>query len=188
LLFALVALATTPSLAGEIVIQTRLPVEVVLDDAHLATLLAAGELIVPAEAGPHKLTLWVGGNPRDIQLDVPSTGHVAVAVGRAGVTTDVLPDAQPDPATPAVVALRCTGVETLQVVLGTERYTLDPGVNTTVSLAAGKYPLSLRNDAGTVVWADGTLVLEPGGTVVVHVADGRAPEVLGRGGVFRPKG
>lgn len=185
-MFALVALCVAPVFAGELVVQTRLPVEVVVDGVHHATLLSEAELALPIESGPHAVQLWVGGVPKDLEVLVPVEGSAAVVIGRTGVTTTTLEPAPEDPAATAAVELRATGGESVVVVIDDERHTVDPGGAKALLLAPGEHDLSLRNTKGTVIWADGVLVVPAGGAVVVHLADGRAPEVIGRGSVFRP--
>lgn len=181
----LIALASLPAQGAEIILHSRVPVEVAVDDERIATLLAPADLHLSVEAGLHELLLWVNGSPHSVEVDVPARGAATVVVGRTGVTTGVIEAEPVDPELPATVQLRGTGGESVEVRLGAERHIVDPAGTVELQLPAGTHPLSLRNTLGTVIWATGELVLPPDGEIVVQVADGRAPEVMGAGSVFR---
>jgi hypothetical protein len=178
-------LCLTPwALAGEIVVEAEIPVEVILRGEPAAQIYRSGTVILPAETGDHDLTLFVGGRPQKLVVSVPPDGRAHVIVGRTGITTRASLHAAP--AASAPVEVRVTGTESLRLTLAGARIRLGPGEQRSVDLAAGLHPLELRSADGTVVFASGELDVLGTGPVVIHLSEGRAPEVVGSTGAWRP--
>jgi len=184
------------ALAGTVVIDARVPVEVWIDGALIGELAAPAQLYVEAPTGAVAVTLLIGGQPQKETVQVPEVGKALVIVGRTGVTTGTIePEvaaaaaggaaAAPDPsATSSLVEFRSAAREDVLLVVGKERVTLAPGTTRKFDLTHGTTQLSLRDSSGTVVWAHGTLDVVGDG-LIVQVADGRLPEISGAGS-FHP--
>jgi hypothetical protein len=163
---------------GSLVVDARVPVEVMVNGAKLAALYAPGEARFRVEAGHHRLSLWTNGTPTAVELDVAEATEARVLVGRTGVTTSTGPVAAPAPADVVPVEFRVVGTPAAQVRVGDGRQVVQAGRAFTLALTPGPHPLSVRSEDGTAIWATGTLEVT-GAPVVVQIAEGRVPEVSG---------
>lgn len=172
------------SVAGTIVVDAEVPVEVALDSRPVAQVFTASSVHLPAEAGSHKVTVMVNGRPTHLKVDVPEDGYAHVVVGRTGITTrsSEAPTANEN----ASVDLRVVGDEALRLTLDGTRHVLSPGDNQVLELTRGDHTLELRSGDGLAIYANGDLHVKGTGPVVVQLSAGRAPEVVGATGSWRP--
>lgn len=180
-------LLASAAMAGNLVVEAKVPVEVWVADRMIGELAQPAELHVDAEPGPTKVVLMVGGEPTTLEVDVPAEGSARVLVGRTGITTGQQAAPERGDAAAHRVEFRSSASEALVLVVADDRHTLSPRETLALDLPPGKHPLSLRNQNGTVVWAHGTLIVDGAG-LVVQLADGRMPEIAGSGGSFTPDG
>ncbi len=176
--------ADTPApsdLGGRLVVQTKLPAEVLVDGAKLAQIWAPATVMFDIEAGPHELRVYTQGEPTNLPIVLKAGKELSVVVGRTGITLEesAVASAPADAAT-VPVEFRCVGAP-LQIRLDRERLQLAEGDKVSVDLAPGRHEMSVRNAAGTVMWATGTLEVQPRRGLVVQVSDGRMPELFGPG-------
>lgn len=163
---------------GALVVDARVPAEVMVNGAKLAALYAPSETRFQVEAGHHRLSIWTNGKPTDLEIDVAEGLEARVLVGRTGVTTSSGPVAGPDPADAVPVEFRVVGTPAAQVRVGDGREIVQAGRAFTLPLTPGPHPFSVRSADGTAIWATGTLEVT-GAPVVVQIAEGRVPEVSG---------
>lgn len=190
LCFVAIAWAAEPAPAEEVPfgwlkVDARVPTELYVDGHLVAELVYPAELRLSVPAGQRALRAWVHGSARNLSVDVPVEGEANVLVGRTGVTAGSPTAAAPQVTGPAEVQVRVVGDDAVQVRIGHERWQVGPGEVVRLTLAQGAHDLSVRNLAGTVIWATG--LLDVGGPMVLHIAEGRAIEVSGPGG-FHPSG
>lgn len=171
--------------AGELVIHAEVPVEVAVDGHTLAQIFRTGRVHLPVQNGERRVALIIGGKPTMLRLEVSEGTATHIVVGRTGVTTRVEVDESP-PEGPALVEVRAVGRESLRLRLGEQRYQLAPGDQQLFELLPGRYPAELRSGSGLAIFATGILDVRGGGPIVVQLSEGRAPEVVGSGGTWRP--
>jgi hypothetical protein len=171
--------------AGQIVVQAEVPVEVTVDGRPAVQVFTAARVEVQATPGEHDLTLFVNGKGNKVRITVPETGAALVVVGRTGITTDSLVGGPV--ADVAAVELRVIGTTELRLVLDSKRYRLQAGGQEALELPRGSHQLELRSSDGTAVFAQGKLEILGTGPVLVHLSEGRAPEVVGNTGAWHPE-
>lgn len=171
---------------GHIVVDARVPAEVLFDGQMVGQLYFPSTLRVEVPAGEHTLRIYTNGVHEDLAIDVPSDDELQVLVGRTGTTVEgqelSLPSEQEE-VTEVAVQFRVHGTEPVRMVLGKRRFDLATDEQVDVTLKPGSHKLSLRNEDGTVIWASGMLRLTGPEDVVVQITEGRMPEV-GGGGEF----
>lgn len=170
------------ALAAELVVDAQIPTELAVNGLPVAQIFVPSRISVDRPAGPAQVTLFVDGKPQFFSVEIKNDKPTWFVVGKTGITVS-----QPDAIIgvgPAKVEFRVSGNGTVQLRLGDEQYRLMPGDTRTLELTPGEYPLTLRDSRGTAIWARGMLNVHPGGVMIVQLADGRLPEVVGSGGAF----
>lgn len=177
---------TGPDADAVLVVDAKLPAELLMDGHKLVQLFVAGEVHLPVHSGEHEVRVLVGGEPQSLQIEIPKDGRTRLLVGRTGSTSDspatvaeVAVDIDPDAPTP--VEFRVTGPTQVQLRIDDSRHMLDSGGRVSVDLERGAHQVSIRNGAGTVIWASGTLEISGTEPVVVQLTEGRMPEISGQG-------
>ena len=171
--------------AGELVVHAEVPVEVAVDGHTLAQIFRSGRVHLTVPDGERRVVLTVAGNPTVLRLQVSDGAATHVVVGRTGISTrtQATPDTDQGP---AVVEIRAVGREGLQFKIADQRFQLSPGDQHTLELPPGRHPVELRSGSGLAIFAAGVLDVQGGGPIVVQLSEGRAPEVVGAGGSWRP--
>lgn len=179
----IVALLLGTALAGELVIDAKVPARVAVDGELAAEIYALGRLHLTVADGAHKVVVTVDGTPRALEVQVGAR-PVVVFVGRTGLTVDAGP--APVVATLGDATVRFVTPEgsRLLVQVDGRRVPVPPGGGVPVTLPVGEHTMSVRNADGTQVYARGTLVLRGTGDVVVQITEGRVPETSGEGVSF----
>lgn len=162
-------------------VDAKLPTEIAVDGRKIAEIWEPARLDVEVAAGRHKVRVYRQGNPTDLDLEFAPDGVVKLVVGRTGITTENEARVAEAPEAGGPVKVELRAMQACQVRLDKQRYVLGDGDEKTLDLAPGTYAASMRNPAGTVIWARGQLVVEPGDRVVIQVSSGRVPEVSGAG-------
>ena len=177
--------------AGELVVQTTLAAEVLVDGLRVAQTYSAGTVTVKEIApGERQVMVFRGGEPASLTLDMPEEGTVRLRIGESLLETDhpvakVPGDA--DAAAPTV-ELRATAGQSFRVIVDDE----DMGALSSDrplslgDLGAGSHSLQLRSADRTVIWTRGTLDLQAGDQIVLHAREGRMLEVFGRPDAWKP--
>lgn len=173
------------ALAGSVVIDAAVPIDVFVNTEALARLYVPGIVTLPLDDGPRKLQIWVDGNPHEVSIDVPVVGVTTVMVGKNGITT-AAPNAPDVPVGP--VEFRVAGRAEVMFTLDDQRHHLAPGEVLKVELTEGNHMISVRDASGTQIWAKGLLTVKEPRGVIVQLSEGRMPEVAGTGGRFVPDG
>ena len=169
------------ALASTLQVDAKLPTEVLVDGNKVAEVWKPARVIVDVPAGEHVVRIYRQGKPTDLSLTFPPEGTVDLVVGRTGITTNV-PKATPSDDGPAVeVAVELRALSSTQIRLGRDKMVLGDGEEQVLEMPVGTYPISIRSPDGTVIWAKGQLVVQPGARLVVQIASGRLPEVSGAG-------
>ncbi len=183
--------ALAPAQAGELAIETRVPVEVHVDQLPVARLYGPGTAIVPLPAGEHTLAVYRGGVPERLVARADEAGTVRLLVGPSTLSLLDAPaeatEATAIEAAPPSLQLRAPAGPGAIVLLGGERLTLVPGEPLTITgLEAGSTALEIRSVDGSVIWARGELELVDGDDLVLVVPEGRPLEVFGRASAWVP--
>ena len=173
------------ALAGSVVIDASVPVDVFADKDALARLYVPGIVTLPLPQGERHLKLWVDGLPHEVTVNVPDVGSTTVIIAKNGITTGA-PNAADVPVGP--VEFRVAGKAEVMFTIGTQRYHLAPGEVLKLDLIEGSHAMSVRDASGTQIWAKGQLVIKEPRGVIVQFSDARGPEVVGAGGRFASDG
>ena len=113
------------ALAGTVIIDNEIPVEVRIEQRTVMKLLYSAQARFEHSPGKTQLILLVNGKPKEIAVDIPETGSVRVIVGRNGISHTV--DQTPVEAKEQTeVVFRALGSEPLQLRLGTKRHIVTP--------------------------------------------------------------
>jgi hypothetical protein len=178
---------TAVALAGGILVEAQVPVEVLVEDRPYVKMFYPGQARFDWELGTVEVTLMIQGKPRKISVEVPETGYIRVIAGRHGVSHDTPPE-QTAAATESQVIFRAVGREPVQLRLGAQRHVVAPQQEFTTTLTTGKHAVEVRNLDGTLIWARGHLNLSGQEDVIVQMLEGRLPEVIGLGSQFLSSG
>lgn len=173
---------------GVVDFDVRLPAEIRVDGAAVATLYGAGVLQLKLAPGPHEVMVLTNGIPRSLAIQVELDERGKVLVGRNGLTASAESLAPDDVGGDAAVELRVVGGQEVLVQIGRDRYRVDGRGTSTVDIPVGTHRMSVRNGDGTVIWASGRLDLKRAGDVLILLAEGRLPEVSGPGSAFHAGG
>ena len=169
------------AMAGSMVVDAAVPVDVFVDSEALARLYVAGIVTLPLPEGERHVQLWVDGDPREMTVFVPAVGLTTVVVGKNGITT-AAPNAADVPVGP--VEFRVAGKAPVMFTIDGQRYNLAAGDTVKLDLTEGNHAMTVRDASGTQIWAKGQLVIKDPRGVIVQFSDARGPEVVGTGGRF----
>lgn len=173
------------ALAGELVVDARVPVEIEVQHQKIAVLYEPGIVRFVRDPGPLSLVVLTDGNPTAVDVTIPKEGAAVLLVGRSGITSSLdQPLAIPGPTS---IELRNGGARAVQIRLDGKAYTVEPSRPQVVALPTGSYRFEVRDPSGTALWAHGRLQVA-GGSVVVQASEGVMPEVAGERARFLPDG
>ncbi len=168
--------------AAELIVDAQIPTELAINGLPIAQIFVPSRISVDRPAGLAEITLFVDGKPQFFSVEIKNDKPTWFVVGKTGITVS-----QPEATAatgPAKAEFRVSGTGTVQLRLGDAVYRLAPGDSKSIELEPGEHPMSLRDSKGTAIWARGMLNIQPGGVMIVQLADGRLPEVVGSGGAF----
>jgi len=191
LIAATLGLGLGTASAGELVVQTTLAAEVLVDGLRVAQTYSAGTVTVTEIApGERQVLVFRGGEPAALALDMPEEGTVHLRIGETLLETDhPLGNGQIDPnAAAPTVELRATTGQSFRVIVNDQDIgTLSPDRPLSLAeLGAGSHSLQLRSTDRTIIWTRGTLDLQAGDKLVIHAREGRSLEVFGRPEAWKP--
>lgn len=175
------------ALAGDLVVDVKVPVTLSLDGQQVADVFQPGVLRMPIPDGAHKVTAVVGGKPQVFEVTIGLT-PVVLLVGRSGTTVGA-PDALPPPVVAGgdiPVRFRSAARDRLLLQIGGQRVVVAPGVGLSLPLSLGEHEMTVRSPDGTSIYARGVLVVAGVGDLVVQLAEGKMPETSGPGLSFDP--
>jgi hypothetical protein len=189
-LLLVAALSSLPAVAGELVVDVKVPARVAVDGEVVADVYQDGVLRVPWADGAHQVTVTVAGSPQ--RLDVTAAAEpVVLLVGRTGISIGAVANPAAPPVADAVasdVRFRTIGTERLLVQIDAQRVAVSPGKGILLPLQVGDHPISVRSGDGTSVYARGVLTITGGADNVVQVTEGALPETSGAGVHFSAGG
>ena len=166
---------------GTLVIDARVPTEVLVDGHKVMQLFTSATTELRVRPGNRRLTIYLNGTPQEHSIDIQPTGSSLVIIGRTGVTTGQRnAPSTSDASEIAVVHFRAAGDVASQVRINGKIVKVQPQEVSPMELPSGRHDISFRSLDGTAIWATGVLSLD-GGEVVVQIAEGRLPEVVGDG-------
>lgn len=175
------------ALAGDLVVDVKVPVNVSIDGQQAADVFQPGMLRLPVDDGPHKVTVVVAGKPSVFDVTI-GPSPVVLLVGRSGTTVGAA-DAQPVPLATGAdipVRFRTTARDRLLVQIAGQRVVVAPGVGVTLPLGLGEHEMTVRSPDGTSIFARGMLVVGGSGELIVQLSEGKMPETSGPGLSFDP--
>lgn len=178
--------AAAAGLAGELVVEAHQPAQVHVGGQPVAELYTASVLHLQLVPGKYDVTVMVNGKPESLDVEIAAEGATTLVIGRSGITTGQAPAvAEAVFDGPAKVEIRVSGGAGVMVHIGDTRHRVGAGEVLVVEVPQGDHKMQIRDPAGTIVWARGTLQID-GSELVVQVSEGRMPEVAGTGGTYRP--
>ncbi len=164
---------------GRLEVEALMATEIVVDGIKLGQLWIPGEAAFLIPAGDHVFRAYTQGKPHDLPIHVASAHPLRVLVGRSGVSAD-RPDQDVTDATALVpVEFRAMGARGAMLHLDDTKHQVQPGQPLSLELTAGSHMLSVRSSDGTAIWASGVLAVSGAQPVVIHVTEGRLPDVSG---------
>jgi len=175
-----VATPETQHTTGTLVVETHMPIEVVMDHVKLTQMWVPGTVKFEILTGQRALSIYVAGQPANMPVEIQADKELHVLVGRTGISVSTLESEAVD-ATSVEVQLRVVGGGAVEVRLDGDRHRLSGGDKLALTLPAGPHAMTVRSADGTAIWAAGTLTLTGGAPVVVQIAEGRLPETSGPG-------
>lgn len=175
----LLALLSAPAAAGDLVVQSQVPVELSVGTTPLVKTFGPTRLRLP-ELAPGVLDLRVqrGQQVEVVPVALPAKGEVVVELGEA--RSRLLPTAEAAPG--PVLELRAARGQRFAYVLDGARLAV-VGSHQAVrveGIGAGPHKLELRSADLTVVWARVDLDLRADDQLVLTGREGYAPQIEGR--------
>lgn len=167
--------------AAPLVIDAKVPAEVMLGGVKLAQLYYPGEVTFQVTPGLHMVRIYTNGNPTDVPVDLTDGAGTRIVVGRTGISLAAVDQPVAEATGPISVEFRFVGQGGAQLRVDKKPHAVQPGQDLTLALGAGVHPISVRSTDGTAIWATGTLEVAPGRPMVVQLSEGRMPEVSGAG-------
>ncbi len=179
-------LLLSSALAGDIVVDAKVPTEIRARGLPIASLTWPAEVrLTDLEPGLKQFEVFVAGTGHSIEVLVPASGETWVVVGESGVSVAGIREADAaakvEADAPVQVEFRSLGPGKLTLQIDGQRHSVEAGQPLSMELTSGSHPVKLRSYDGTVIYAHGTLELASGFPAVVQLAEGRVPEVAGRG-------
>ena len=178
-------LLLAPALAGTVVVDATLPVEVRLNGVPVVQTFGASTVTLPGvPAGRQSFTVYRSGSPTAIDIDVPESDPVRLVVTADTLTSDRAPT--PDPGVAPRIELTAATGQRFAVVLDGRRFAVLTSQQALRidDLAPGEHQLELRSADHLIVWVRGTLTIQPGDDLRLSVSEGRMVDVFGREGAW----
>jgi hypothetical protein len=126
-------------------------------------------------------------SPLDATFSVPSSGGLMLNLDGDTLTTDTVPVRTSD-APPPVIIFRPLGTQQFSVILNGKTRTLITEETVIDHWGPGIHKLEVRSADNLTVWARGELTLDAGQSVVINLDAGRALDVQGTAGAWKPLG
>lgn len=184
LLTLVFSLLTSFASEGTIRVDASVPVMVIVDGKTAVQLFDQGSASFSAPAGPRNVVIMLNGSPNELVATVQPGKITRITAGKTGVSQQLI---QPtDPELEVTTTFRVLGREPVELHLEGERLVLNPGDQKVYSLRATSHPMQVRSADGLTVFAKGGLQVLGTDEIVIHLSAGRAPEVIGTHGNFRP--
>jgi hypothetical protein len=168
------------SSAGEVVLDTDSSVAVIRDGATIARATGAGRLSLGEfPAGPHRLEFkQKTGNTVGATIDVPQSGGLILRLDAGALYTALGSHALTERPPPLVV-LRPASDQQFTVVINRRKRVEVTQETQIPDLGAGRHAIEVRSLDNLTIWSKGHLHLEPGATIVLDLAAGRAVKAIG---------
>ena len=169
-----------------LLVEAKIPTALYVDGQAFVEFSRPGRAEFEVAAGEHKLVIMTNGNPTERVVNIGPT-PTRLVVGRTGISlgaAETMEPSTPEAGATTTVELRSTSRLPLLITVDDERYVLAPGATKSLTIANGDHAFKVRNDAGTAIFATGTLALKGTTDVIVQLSEGRVPEVAGDGAEF----
>jgi hypothetical protein len=166
------------SFAGVLVVDARVPAEVQVGGQPVVQLFQPGVVRLDWPSGPSTVTVLVGGTPQDVPITMTESGTATILVGKTGITTGQRATAEPSATGTRKIEFSTTGTVGMLLIVDDARHVLASGDVLTLDLPDGNHKIALRDQAGTVIWARGSLIVGGAGpdAAIVQLSEGRMPE------------
>lgn len=172
--------------AGELRIETEVPVDLLVDGHPAAKLFGPGELTVELVDGEHTLTVYRGDGAEELPFEVGPDG-TTVRIGTTLLESSATPEPTPADSTTGEVVLRLVEGRGATIIWAGERHALaQDGSLRFEALDPGEYEVEARSADMTYIWMRGTVTVEAGDELVLALSEGRAPECFGRPEAWQP--
>jgi len=174
-------------LAGELVIETELAVDLFVDGRPAAKLYGPGVLQLELPDGDHDLTVYRGNGGEQLPVTV-GTEPTRVRIGSTLLEASAAPTVEtPVDATTGNVEMRLVDGPAVTLIWEGEQHPIPRGGTLIFSdLEPGEYRLEARSADLTYVWMRGTVRVEAGDQVVMALSEGHPAECFGRPEAWQP--
>src|SRR5688572_913879 len=98
----------TEHTTGFLVVETHMPIEIVMDHVKLTQMWVPGTVKFEILTGQRALSIYVGGQPANIPVEIQLDKEVHVLVGRTGISVSAVEPSAVD-ATTVELELRVVG-------------------------------------------------------------------------------
>lgn len=173
---------------GELLIDARIPTAIYIDGQPFVQLSQPGKVEFDVADGEHKIVIMTNGYPNERTITIgKEPAHLLV--GRSGISfgkAEVVVPTQSNTGLSSTIELRSTSRLPLMIYIGEEKHILAAKATKELEIAAGEHTISVRNDAGTAIFASGVIVTDGEHQVIVQLSEGRVPEVSGEGSQYLP--
>ena len=180
----LIALVTAIATAGQLVIETRLAAEVRLGGETIVELYRPGSATFLLPAGEYPIQILINGESHPYMVKVPDRDACKVFISRAGISIsrDVKVEQE---RFPVPVNFQNAGKRDVMLIIGDQRHRIVGNTPLTLELGPGSHDLGFRNSDGTIIWAQGSLLVDGTRPITVNLVESHVPEVSAPGGSFR---
>lgn len=179
------------ALPGEILFESPEAVELLMDGQRLFTLALPGQVLLPElPAGRHSLNARTGSRSIKTEIDLPAQGQLRVAFGESIIVLGVGPERPASEQRGGQVSLeiRPTDRSSYELLFqGGRRVRIVDGAPLILKdLAPGEHLVELFSSDRLILWARGTILLEPGMNVLLEIEEGRSPRAFFPASAWRP--
>lgn len=173
-------------LAGELVVETEVPIDLTIDGRPSAKLYGASTLTLELPDGEHVLYVYRGEGKETLKVLIGEQ-TTRVRVGSSLLEASASPPKAPTDATTGQVEVRMVNGPGATIIWDGARHPVSrDGTLRLPDLAPGQYTIEARSADMTYVWLRGTVTVEAGDEVVLALSEGRPAECYGRPEAWQP--
>ncbi len=174
-------------LAGELVVESELAVDLFVDGRPAAKLYGPGILHLEFPDGEHDLTVYRGNGGEQLPVTLGAEPTL-VRIGSTLLEASAAPLVEKEAdASTGSVQMRLVQGPPVTLIWEGERHPIPrDGTLTFADLEPGEYRIEARSADLTYVWMRGTVHVQAGDEVVLALSEGRPTECFGRPEAWQP--